>query len=180
MTTTTTTPRDKILAALTTRPQTVAQFAQTAGIPLVNASAILNRLVEDGLAARFLDYDDVFTLPLLLTHDDDNGEPANRFTALVDEWHEYGPWQYISDGPDAEATARAWNLDPAKRYLLVRTCNDGKTAELSSWDTDQAAADYHDSNRSDWEVVLLADLHTGGDLYASTKTTWVRHKPCQH
>ena len=64
--------------------------------------------------------------------------------------------------------------DPTKRYLLVEQSRFDGTFYLTSHDSRDAAATYHDSqeNPDDWPIHQLVDLKTGVVIPHVTTTTW--------
>jgi hypothetical protein len=106
---------------------------------------------------------------------DENGEPANRFTSVVEDWHEYGDFHNWIDGqPDAEHQARVWKLDPNLRWIMIRRYDHGKRAELSSHADAADAANQHDADPQGYGAVTLIDLETGDEYRAVSVTTWHR------
>lgn len=90
--------------------------------------------------------------------------------------------EYAELNAGSEYTPDGWGLDRDKRYLLVENNRRNSGYWLSSHDSPEAAAYYHDGQEhpADWTVVVLLDLHTGDRYQAVPSTSWLQigSMPC--
>lgn len=72
-----------------------------------------------------------------------------------------------------------WPLNRNSRYLLVEENRTLKGFWLSSHDSPETAADYHDSQErvANWPVLVLVDLRTGDRYQAVPSTSWLQVDP---
>lgn len=90
--------------------------------------------------------------------------PATKFDEVIDE---YGH-NLHGDGEEGLA-----GLDRNKPYILIEE-NVRGGYWLTSFDTPERAADYHDNQEygEEWTIVELVNVETGESLSPSTETTW--------
>lgn len=66
------------------------------------------------------------------------------------------------------------NDDDRLRYMLLEENFYDKSAFVTTFDTPEEAAVYHDGQEypEDWRIVALVDTQTGEEYYPVTTTTW--------